>query len=74
MSRGTQYESHGIHYEKLPRTGWRFRTRGWKYRLTKTYSCPTKVMPEAGVSSDENAWVYLSRKGAITIKEVYCWD
>ncbi len=64
----------GIQYKKLPRSGWRFKTRGWKYILTETYACGIEVMPDAGASSAEDPWIHLSASGEITIREGYAWD
>ncbi len=64
----------GIQYKKLPRSGWRFKSRGWKYQLSEPYTCGTEVFPDAGASSVENSWIHLSSEGVITIEKDYCWD
>lgn len=61
-------------FERLPRTGWRYRKRGWKYRLTQGYQTQVCVFPDAGLGTAEDPWISLSANGKILIREGYAWD
>lgn len=61
-------------YRELPRDGWKFTRRGWKYETTEDLMVYVDIYPEAGRGCAFDKWIELTGEGKLTIKKGYAWD